>query len=753
MYFIGDIMYQKLSDIGSRLGKYILPFLLTFVLNSSILGVFSAGMLSAYSLISAVIILAMFLFFGFLQKHRIIGGIIYVFLGLFALYLMMRFVFRYDWGEGFSQWFLTGGTEGTAQPEYFYALVSVFPFFLSSVVYYFSVVLYRTFFLMLASLVPCAVYVKVLSDMSSFYLVLIVGLNAALYCMNAHNTESDSSKDIKKARSLSVLMITAASMLIASLIPKQGDAIFYDKFELVFMNAGSGNDGKYNLLGTRSGSAEDYRNLRNTPLYDLYSETLVYLRRQSFDLYDIENHCWYPLEKYSAPTDNDVDTLLSVNGTANYEDMLKAVKLAASLDSSFSEIVPPAMLSLDRTGEEQSELILIPIDFNANYVPAPIRASSVTPNDGAVLSATLHKQLMSENGDMLKSSVYHMTYMKEFSSRNIWLENGGADFTDSSYSEFLDKLSEILNDSNADEKLINTVNAFRSEYDMAMEYKSDYGFNNSDIPESLAQLAAELTADCTYDWQKASALQDYFQSGEFQYDITYTPPRGMNTAEYFVFTSKKGTCSDFATAYTLMARSVGLTVRYTEGYSPDITSEANHYRVRTSGSHAYPEVYIQNAGWLVFEPTVASMYSMSFGDEVRTNTNNGPDIDTELLLNVLLVICGISAAAAIVIFSIPAAKHLSDDIKIGRGGSQAVLLIYRRMGEIYGKKFRCSAASMTPAELEAEINNRLGLDISRFTELYESVCFGGSAPDENDSEYAKELYKTFRKTINNRKEK
>ena len=75
------------------------------------------------------------------------------------------------------------------------------------------------------------------------------------------------------------------------------------------------------------------------------------------------------------------------------------------------------------------------------------------------------------------------------------------------------------------------------------------------------------------------------------------------------------------------------------------------------------------------------------------------------------------------------------------------------MGEIYGKKFKCSAASMTPAELEAEINNRLGLDISRFTELYESVCFGGSAPDENDSEYAKELYKTFRKTINNRKEK
>lgn len=55
----------------------------------------------------------------------------------------------------------------------------------------------------------------------------------------------------------------------------------------------------------------------------------------------------------------------------------------------------------------------------------------------------------------------------------------------------------------------------------------------------------------------------------------------------------------------LLARAAGLTVRYAEGYTPEAEG-GNRYVIKNRDSHAFPEVFIQNIGWMVFEPTVAS---------------------------------------------------------------------------------------------------------------------------------------------------
>ena len=158
----------KSKAFSEKIREYIIPFLLTFILNASILGIYDSRFLTVYNLLSGIIILLMYFFFEFIKKHNFTGAILYVVFGFTALSIMFRCVFSNDLGAGFNEWFLTGG-ESASQPRYFFALVSVFPFFLSSVVYYFSVVLYRTSFLMLCSLIPCAVYVKVLSEMSDLY--------------------------------------------------------------------------------------------------------------------------------------------------------------------------------------------------------------------------------------------------------------------------------------------------------------------------------------------------------------------------------------------------------------------------------------------------------------------------------------------------------------------------------------------------------------------------------------------------------
>ena len=54
-----------------------------------------------------------------------------------------------------------------------------------------------------------------------------------------------------------------------------------------------------------------------------------------------------------------------------------------------------------------------------------------------------------------------------------------------------------------------------------------------------------------------------------------------------------------------MARSIGLPSRVAVGFTPGVTDEVdrNLYSVRGEHAHAWPEVYINGAGWVAFEPT------------------------------------------------------------------------------------------------------------------------------------------------------
>ncbi len=739
-----DGLWDKFKGLTEKNSEYILPFLLTFMLNASILGLYGEGLFSVYNFVSVLIILGMFAYFRFLNAHRIIGGIIYVFMGFFCLAMMLRYIFSNGLGSGFQSWFLTAGEEAASEPEYFKALVSVFPFFLSSVVYYFTVALYRTSFLMLGSLVPCALYVKTLTNMSNFYLVCIAGLNAALFAANGG--KRDDSKGMvtvgKNARLVSAGVLTCAAMLLSSLVPKQSETKYYEVFEHYFMDAGDANGGISGELNVHSGNAGFFRSLDNTPLYDITADDLVYFRRQTFDIYSLDEHCWYPLEKYSQGNVSSPYNALALREGLNYDNMLAAMKKGAELDEGLKDALSPQLLALESSGEETVKISVVPLSYETGFYISTARSYELERIYSDEVGVTPHLQLIKSFSDG-GSAPYGLTARREFGSRNIWQENGGADFTDEEYSEYTRRLEQVLNE-NGEEELAQTVRAFVADFEFAAEYKADCEDNKSQIPSDIAELSAELTEGLEYDWQKASALQDFFQSGEFAYDLNYIPPRGSDTASYFLFTSKRGTCSDFATAYTLLARAAGLTVRYTEGFSPDITETEGYYRIRASGSHAYPEVYIQNMGWIVFEPTVSAAYSVGSGNIADSDEDDGGiKIDAEILMTVALTLCGIFGIAALVIFAVPAVRRISDDIKIKKGGSVSVMLIYRRISVKFGKKFKIAVRSLTPTELAESIYEKLSLDISGLARIYEKVLFGGIAPTEEECTECAEIYRQF----------
>ncbi|NLO37732.1 MAG: transglutaminase domain-containing protein [Clostridiaceae bacterium] len=125
------------------------------------------------------------------------------------------------------------------------------------------------------------------------------------------------------------------------------------------------------------------------------------------------------------------------------------------------------------------------------------------------------------------------------------------------------------------------------------------------LPDLILETAARVTEDAADPYAQAVLLERYFQE-QFTYTLTpdYTPQE-MDFVLHLLET-REGYCVHFATAMTVMARTLGLPARYVEGFSLVASgSQANSYRATGRTAHAWTEIYLQGIGWLTFDPTPA----------------------------------------------------------------------------------------------------------------------------------------------------
>lgn len=107
----------------------------------------------------------------------------------------------------------------------------------------------------------------------------------------------------------------------------------------------------------------------------------------------------------------------------------------------------------------------------------------------------------------------------------------------------------------------------------------------------------------------ALAMADRIQL-RLQSDYSYTldlSERNPNVdpVEDFLFTTRKGHCGFFASAMTLLCRSVHVHARVVGGMLPGEFS-GGQWVVRNSDAHAWVEVYTPKTDWKVYDPTAAS---------------------------------------------------------------------------------------------------------------------------------------------------
>jgi transglutaminase-like putative cysteine protease len=131
---------------------------------------------------------------------------------------------------------------------------------------------------------------------------------------------------------------------------------------------------------------------------------------------------------------------------------------------------------------------------------------------------------------------------------------------------------------------------------------SQYGSYTGPDAARLAVIAHQRTDRATTELQEALELQDWFQAGSFTYTLTPRLP-ASHWLLAFLTTKRRGYCQQFAWAFAVLARLLGIPARVAVGYTAGKPGPGGNWLVTTADTHAWPELYFPGEGWVRFEPT------------------------------------------------------------------------------------------------------------------------------------------------------
>lgn len=169
------------------------------------------------------------------------------------------------------------------------------------------------------------------------------------------------------------------------------------------------------------------------------------------------------------------------------------------------------------------------------------------------------------------------------------------------------ELSEVLS---ADEYEKALAGQAKTGSDIRKEYLDITGTDNR-----LLSLADEITSGCSSDYDKCKQIESFLRQyaystdseGGYDESSDMSSSKGMaDISERFLFDTGKGYCVHFTSSMVMLLRLSGIPARAVTGYRYAFPFEKNdEYRINAKCAHAWPEAYIDGAGWIPFEPTPA----------------------------------------------------------------------------------------------------------------------------------------------------
>ncbi|KXA98166.1 hypothetical protein AKJ40_04905, partial [candidate division MSBL1 archaeon SCGC-AAA259M10] len=122
-----------------------------------------------------------------------------------------------------------------------------------------------------------------------------------------------------------------------------------------------------------------------------------------------------------------------------------------------------------------------------------------------------------------------------------------------------------------------------------------------DVTGRTKKLAYEITENMSSAYGKARAIESYLENN-YEYDENYRrTPSGYDPVDWFLFEEKKGVCTNFNSAFAVLARCVGIPARVVSGYR--INREENRQKIDSMQKHLIAEVAFKKCGWIPFDST------------------------------------------------------------------------------------------------------------------------------------------------------
>lgn len=135
------------------------------------------------------------------------------------------------------------------------------------------------------------------------------------------------------------------------------------------------------------------------------------------------------------------------------------------------------------------------------------------------------------------------------------------------------------------------------------QFRSVYMQLPSNLDPRIRKLAADVTSHAQNEYDRVSSVSAYLSS-HYRYTLNLQGPVPADPLANFLFVRRAGHCEYFASAMTIMLRTLGIPARYATGFAPgEYNPIAGDYIIRGSDAHAWVEVYFPGYGWLTFDPT------------------------------------------------------------------------------------------------------------------------------------------------------
>ena len=295
------------------------------------------------------------------------------------------------------------------------------------------------------------------------------------------------------------------------------------------------------------------------------------------------------------------------------------------------------------------------------------------------------------------------------------------------------------------------------------------------VDPRIAPLALELTRGARSEAERVHMLEQNLRK-RYGYSLELPEHEPVDPVANFLFERKQGYCEYFASAMTIMLRSLGVPARLVNGFQSGITNPYSGMLViRASDAHTWVEAFLPDTGWTVFDPTpfaavssrnsiwtrlnlyvdaadtfwrewvlsydIGQQITLASRIEMQTrrfrSSGTGMGLDwlksfvTDGLLNnawrwgrpILLIL--VMAVTAFLTLRWLRDGQPSSRARAGRSRPGDATLLYQRMLKLMRRRGYQKPSWLTPREFATNVRGARGEELERFTAAYYAVRFGG----------------------------